>query len=84
MNDNKTRDEELAAATAHYLRTIAKLSRAHDRADKYGSHDAFLAMDKAAQAHSAAGNRLAGVLNQFPKQEGDRLMKVIDAKARKV
>jgi hypothetical protein len=58
MNGNKTRDEELAAATAHYLRVSAELSRAHDRAAKYGSHEAFLAMDKAVEEHSAAGNRL--------------------------
>jgi hypothetical protein len=84
MNDNKTRAEELAVATAHYLRTKAALSRAQDRRDNDDRPNNPIALDDAVEAHSAAGNRLADVLNQFPKEEGDRLMKEIDAKARKL
>jgi hypothetical protein len=36
MNDNKTREEQMAAATAHYLRMAAELFRAKDPADKHG------------------------------------------------
>jgi hypothetical protein len=84
MNDNKTRAEELAAAIAHYLRTSAELIRAADRAEEYSSHENCLALDKAVEADSAAGNRLAHVLNQFTREEADRLQKQIDEQRRKL
>ncbi len=78
-NDNHDLPGELASATAEYLRTVALLFRAHERAEREG---AWREYDHAAAASSAAAARLDDVLSRLTKDEAERLWKEIEARRR--
>jgi hypothetical protein len=81
MTTIKSRDEELALATAHYMRTAKELYRAHDRNTTHQDHEGF---DAAAKADHAAAERLDAVLAMFPKEEAARLWGDIIAARKKL
>lgn len=71
MTSIESRDEELALATAHYMRTAKALFRAHERNTTHQDYEGF---DAATAADDAAHERLLAVLAMFPKDEADRLL----------